>query len=173
MISLSCLPFSPSLISLMVSVDVKHHVHFLFYMLYSVQFTMVSLRLEKPICALSRLSDACPTLPLRRSSNVRLTDDGLVSSFEGRSSSASSFRASLLRAIDGVMSLASCSQVVSQASQHFRSSEKQATCDGCFAASLCARSFPFTPACREMTEQRDWRAKQPSQVACFVEDLKC
>ena len=35
---------------------------------------------------------------------------------------------------------------MSQASQHFRSSEKQATCDGCFAASLCARSFPFTPA---------------------------
>ena len=24
-----------------------------------------------------------------------------------------------------------------------------------------------------MTEQTDWRAKQPSQVACFKEDLKC
>ena len=26
---------------------------------------------------------------------------------------------------------------------------------------------------REMTEQKDWRAKQPSKVACFSEDLKC
>ena len=44
-----------------------------------------------------------------------------------------SSHASLLQAIDGVMSLALCPQVVSQASQHFRSSEKQATCEGCFA----------------------------------------
>ena len=29
------------------------------------------------------------------------------------------------------------------------------------------------PEWREMTEQIDWRAKQPSQVACFSEDLKC
>ena len=77
---------------------------------------------------------------------ARLTDDGPLSSFKGRSSSASSFHASLLQTIDGVMSLVLCPQVVSQASQHFRSSEKQATCDGCFAASLSARSFPFTPA---------------------------
>ena len=46
-------------------------------------------------------------------------------------SSASSFRASLLQTIDGVMSLALCPQVVSRASQHFRSSEKQSTCEGC------------------------------------------
>ena len=26
---------------------------------------------------------------------------------------------------------------------------------------------------RETTEQIDWRAKEPSQVACFSEDLKC
>ena len=26
---------------------------------------------------------------------------------------------------------------------------------------------------REMTEQMDWQAKQPSQVVCFSEDLKC
>ena len=39
-----------------------------------------------------------------------------------------------------VMSLAFCPQVVSQAaSQHFRPSEKQATCEGCFARqSLCS-----------------------------------
>ena len=35
--------------------------------------------------------------------------------------------------------LALCPQVVSQASQHFRSSEKQATCEGCFARkSICS-----------------------------------
>jgi len=46
-----------------------------------------------------------------------------------RSSSASSFRASLLQAIDGgVMSLAAlCPQVVSQAPQHFRSSGRDAS----------------------------------------------
>ena len=43
------------------------------------------------------------------------------------------FHASLLQAIDSVMSLALCLQTVSQASQHFRSSEKQATCESCFA----------------------------------------
>ena len=60
-------------------------------------------------------------------------------SFQGRSSSASSFHASLLQAINGVMSLAWCLQVVSQASQHFRSSQKQATCQGCFALqSICS-----------------------------------
>ena len=56
-----------------------------------------------------------------------------LSSFQGRSSSVSTFHPSLLQAIDGVMSLALCPYVVSQASQHFRSSEKQATCEGCFA----------------------------------------
>ena len=86
---------------------------------------------------------------LGNGSNVRLIDDGPFSSSQGRSSSASFFHASLLQAIDSVMSLALCPQVVSQASQHFRSSEKQAACVGCFAlpASLYARSFPFTPAC--------------------------
>ena len=39
-----------------------------------------------------------------------------------------------------------CIRDRSQAPQHFRSSEKQATCEGYFAVSLCARSFPFTPA---------------------------
>ena len=35
-----------------------------------------------------------------------------------------------------VMSLALCAQVMSQASQHFRSSEMQAICDGCFYCRL-------------------------------------
>ena len=29
------------------------------------------------------------------------------------------------------------------------------------------------PERRDMTEQTDWRTKQPSQVACFSENLKC
>ena len=66
-------------------------------------------------------------------SNVRLIDDGSLSSFQGRSSSALSFHASLFQAIDGVMSLVLCPLVVSQAPQHFISSETQAACEGCFA----------------------------------------
>ena len=38
----------------------------------------------------------------------------------------------VLQAIDDVMSLPLCPQVVSQVSQHFRSSEKQGTSEGCF-----------------------------------------
>ena len=49
-----------------------------------------------------------PQRCLWNGSNVRPTDDGPLSSFQGRSSSASSFNASLLQAIDGVMSLALC-----------------------------------------------------------------
>ena len=45
----------------------------------------------------------------------------------------------LLQAINGVMSLALCLQVVFEASQHLRSSQKQATCEGCFARqSICS-----------------------------------
>ena len=45
----------------------------------------------------------------------------------------------LLQAIDGVMSLALCPHVVSQAPKHFRSSETQAACDGDFARqSICS-----------------------------------
>ena len=61
------------------------------------------------------------------------------SPFQERSSNTSSFQASLLQMIDDVMSLALCLQVVSQAPQHFRSSEKQAACEGCFACqSVCS-----------------------------------
>ena len=45
----------------------------------------------------------------------------------------SSFHASLLQVIDGVMSLAFCLQAASQAPQHFRFLKKRATCEGCFA----------------------------------------
>ena len=68
--------------------------------------------------ALHPVSQKFPHRCLWNGSNVRLIDDGPLSSFQGRSSSVSSFNTSLLQAIDGVMSLA------------FRSSEKQATCPG-------------------------------------------
>ena len=104
------------------------------------------MRVEMPICAPPRLSEVSPALPLkwfRCSSDWRWPS--LVLSRK-TSSRISSFSASLLQVINGVMSLALCPQVVSQASQHFRSSEKQAIYEGCFA-SLSAWSFPFTPAC--------------------------
>ena len=96
---------------------------------HSAQFKMVSVHSEKPMLSWK--------LPLKQFQS--LIDDGLLSSFQARSSSTSSFHASLLQTIAGVMSLALCPQVVSQASQHFRSSEKQATCEGCFARqSICS-----------------------------------
>ena len=82
------------------------------------------------IYALGKAHMRSPTLPLKR---FQCSDDSPLSSFQGRSSSASSFNACLRQAINGVMSFALCLLVVSQASQHFRSSEKQATCEGCFA----------------------------------------
>ena len=51
-------------------------------------------------------------------SNVHLIDNGPHPSFQGRSSSTSSFNASLLQVISVMMSLALCPQEVSQASQH-------------------------------------------------------
>ena len=80
-----------------------------------------------------------PTLPLKQFQC--LSDNGLLSSFQGRSSSASSFHAFLLQAIDGVMSLALCPQVVSQTSQHFRFSEKQATCEACMSRAVHPQEF--------------------------------
>ena len=117
----------------------------------SVQFKMVSMCREKPIYALPRLPDVSPTLPLKQFQC--LIDDGPLSSFEGRSSNAFSFHASLLQAIDGVISVALRPQVMSQAPQYFRSSEKHPTCESCFPAIVSARSFPFTPASRAVHPQ--------------------
>ena len=66
-----------------------------------VQFKMVSMCSEKPICTSPSLLEVFP-LPLKWFQC--LIDDGPLSSFQERSSSASSFQASLLQAIDGVMS---------------------------------------------------------------------
>ena len=86
-----------------------------------------------------RFPQCCP----RNSSNVHLIDDGSLSSFQGRSSSASSFHASLFQAIDGVLSLVLYPQVLSQVPQHFRSSETQATYEGCFARQSIISNFYF------------------------------
>ena len=69
------------------------------------------------------------------------------SSFQGRLLRTSSLHASLLQVINGVMSLALCLHVVSKAPQHFRSSEEQTTCDGCFARQSICSVFAFTQAC--------------------------
>ena len=85
------------------------------------------------------VSQKYPHCRLWNGSDVPLIDDGPLSSFQGRSSNASSFHASLFQAIDGAMSSALYPQVVSQAPQHFRSSEKQATREGCFSRqSVCS-----------------------------------
>ena len=68
-------------------------------------------------------SQKFPQRCLWNGSNVRLIDVGPFSSFQGRLSSTSFFHASLLQAIDGVMSLALCLQVMSEVLQHFRSSK--------------------------------------------------
>ena len=106
-----------------------------------VQFKMLSMHSEKPISASPRLhpiSQKFLQCCLWNGSNVRLTDNSPLLSFEGRSSSTSSFHISL-QGIDSVKSLVLCLLVVSQASQYFRSSKKQATCEGCFAhKSICS-----------------------------------
>ena len=117
----------------------------------SVQFKMVSMCSEKPICAPPRLSEVFPPSPFKWFQSST-TDNGPLSSFQGKSSSASSFHASLLQAIDGVMSLVLCPKVVSHAPQHFTSSEKQATCEGCFPHhSICPVISLHSGTCIYMT----------------------
>ena len=124
----------------------------------SVQLKMVSMRSKKPIKAPPRLSEvSC----LWNGTTVHQSDwlgNGPLSSFQGRYSfSTFSSHASLLQAIDGVMSLALCPQVVSQASQHFRSSENKPLVKTALPASLSARSFLFTPACPRQYTDRSFR----------------
>ena len=84
---------------------------------------------------------------LYNSSSFHLIDAGPLSSFSERSSSASSFHASLLQVVDGVMSLPFCPQVVSQAPQHFRSSETSTTCGGCFSRQSVCSDISLHSAC--------------------------
>ena len=68
---------------------------------------ILSMPSEKAKCAPPRLSEVSPALP-RTYFNVRLIDDGPPSSSRGRSPRAFSSHASLLQAIDGVMTSALC-----------------------------------------------------------------
>ena len=92
-----------------------------------VQFSSVPdgiYALEKAHYAFHPVSQKFPQCCLWNGSNVPLSDDDPLLSFQRRPSSTSSFHASLLQAINGVMSSALYLQEVSQATQHFRSSKK-------------------------------------------------
>ena len=115
---------------------------FLFYLLIvgSVQFSSKwYLCTQKSPYVLHTTSQKSPQHRLWNSSSVCLIYDNPLSSPRERSSSTSSFHTSLFQVISGVMSLALCLQLGSQAPQHFRSSEMQATYDGCFShQSVCS-----------------------------------
>ena len=79
------------------------------YIRSSVQFnSRLYLCARKSPYALHPVSQRFPQRGLWNPSNVHLIDDGPLSSFQGRSSSASFFLACLLQTIDHVTSLASC-----------------------------------------------------------------
>ena len=91
---------------------------------------MVSMHSQMPIYAPPRLSEVSPTLSLKRSQCFVWLTMTLSRPFkEDRLVIASFIAFSSRRSY----SLALCPQVASQPSQHFRYSEKQATCEGCFA----------------------------------------
>ena len=118
-----------------------------------VQFKMVSMRSEKLICA-PPVSQKFPQCRLWNGSIVRLTDDGPLSSFQGRLSIASSFHASppsvrwcgVLGFVPaGSVSNSSTLQIFWEATHNCH---KRATIVRvALPASLSARSFPITPAC--------------------------
>ena len=94
----------------------------------SVQFSSVQDGIFALGKARTRSTPSLRSFPKRclsNGSNVRLTDDGPLSSFQGRSSSASSLHASSPPGDRW------CLRVVSQASQHFKSSGEAS--EGCFA----------------------------------------
>ena len=106
----------------------QHHHSLCWLVFMSIQFSSRwYLCARKSPHALHPIFQKFPQRRLWNGSTVRLIDDGPLSSFQGRSSSASSFHACLLQMIYGVLALALAlsPQVVSQASQYFRSSEKQ------------------------------------------------
>ena len=97
------------------------------------------MRSEKPICTQPRLIDDDPLSSFQVSKLVFYAQStGSVISgrcpFKEDRLTLLSLHASLLQAFDGVMSFASCPQVVSQAPQHFKSSEMQASYVTAFSA---------------------------------------
>ena len=108
----------------------------------SVHSKMVSMRSGKSICAPPRLSKVSPKLPLKQfqcSSDWRWPSLVLSRKFVyrfrfPRHSPPGDRKRDVLGFVPAGLS---------QAPQHFRSSDTQATWDGCFAASLSARSFIY------------------------------
>ena len=80
--------------------------------------------------------------------------------------SASCLHASLLQSLDGVMFLALYLHVVSQAPQHFRSSETPPLMIVALPTSLSAQSFLFTPACPVQYVQKNFRRWMPTIDTC-------
>ena len=101
---------------------------------------------RKSPCAHHPVSQKFPQRRLWNGSSVRLTDDGPLSSFQGRSSGVSSFNASLLQAVDGVVSLALCPQVVLKLLNTSDLLRSKPLVRVALPARLSARSFHFTPA---------------------------
>ena len=109
-----CLSLSISLsLCLYLSLSLALSVPLSLYLSFQISSRWY-LRARKSPFAFHHMSQNFPDwCCLGNSSNVRLIDEIPFSSFQRRSSSASSFHASLLQAIDGVISLALCPQVVS------------------------------------------------------------
>ena len=119
----------------------------------SVQFKMVCMRSEKPICAPPCLSEVSTMSPL-----TRLTDDGPLSSFQGRSSSASSFHASLSSMRSMVLypwfcTLWQCLKLLNTLGLP----RSKPFVRVALPASLSARSLLFTPACPGKYTHRSFR----------------
>ena len=111
---------------------------------------MLSMRSEKPYCALPRLSEVSQTTPLERFRWSFL-------SFQGRLSSDSSFHASLLQAIDGVMSSALCPQKCLKLLNASDLPRRKQLMMVALPASVFVRSFPFIPACSGQCTYRNFR----------------
>ena len=107
--------------------------------LNSVQFKMVAMRLEKAHMRSTPSLRSFPNVVFETVPMFVWLMMTLSRPFKEDRVEEASFHVALLQAIGDVMSLALCPQVMSQAPQHFRSSEKQASCEGCFARqSICS-----------------------------------
>ena len=112
--ALSCFQYSTAAFFLRLGCNVSQRIHAHLFQqnhVCSVQFIpRWYLCAQESPYALHPVSQKFPQSCLWNSSNVRLTDDGPLSSFQGSSSVASAFHAILLQAIESVTSLALCPQ---------------------------------------------------------------
>ena len=118
------------------------------------------MRSERPICTPSRLSKG------------HRQSDEHWNSFNGDVVLSRTFKEDQL-AIDGVIFSALCPQGVSQPPQHISPSEKQATCEDCFARQrISSVIFPdsFTPTCPGEYIHKSFR-RWMSTIDTFQSDL--